>query len=162
MNTPDPESLQQEVRRFRDGFHSVLISTANKKGTPDLGSAPFVLDEQERIHVFISKLAAHTCNLLDDSRACLAFMEADEDCRNPFARKRLILHCRAERVAGGGRERLLDRMEARFGSILGLLRGLGDFHLFAFQVDSGSYIRGFGQAWEILDNHLQTGRLQGR
>ena len=160
MNNPDPVSLQQEARGFRNRFQSVLVSTADGKGTPDLGSAPFVLDDGERICVFISELAMHTRNLLDDSRACLAFMEAEEDCRNPFARKRLILHCRAERLASGKRERLLDRMEERFGSTLGLLRSLGDFHLFAFDIETGSYVRGFGQAWELSGNSLEIRGLR--
>ncbi len=55
---------------------------------------------------------------------------------------------------------ILDCMEERFGSILGLLRGLRDFHLFAFDIKTGSYVRGFGQAWELRGNTLEIRGLR--
>ncbi|WP_456448910.1 HugZ family pyridoxamine 5'-phosphate oxidase [Thiolapillus sp.] len=162
MNTADPVLLTKEARMFRARFQTVVLSTATHEGVPDTGTAPFILDSQERICVLLSELATHTRNLMENPQACLAFLESEEECRNLFARKRLILHCSAKRLQSTERETTLDSMEERLGNTVGLLRSLGDFHLFAFQVDAGSYIRGFGQAWEIQDSRLQIGRLRSQ
>jgi putative heme iron utilization protein len=49
-------------------------------------------------------------------------------------------------------EQQLDALQAKFGDVLGLLRTLTDFHLFALQPESGRYIIGFGRAFNIQVN----------
>ena len=46
-------------------------------------------------------------------------------------------------------------MQARFGKTLELLRTLPDFLLFRLNVENGSFIKGFGQAWSLEGNDLQ-------
>ncbi len=159
--TADAAQLRAEARALRDRHRTLLLATTGPEG-PEIGYAPCVLDEEEALCIFVSELAAHTRNLLAGSPAAVLFIEPEAEARNPFARRRLSLRCRAEEVTGETRERLLDRMEAAFGETVALLRGLPDFHLFRLQVESGSYVRGFGQAWKVSGNGLQvTGLRRG-
>ena len=58
---------------------------------------------------------------------------------------------------------VLDDFRQEFGSIMDVLRGLKDFHLFRLVLQSGNYVAGFGKAYELygddLDElrHISTG-----
>jgi putative heme iron utilization protein len=160
MPEQDPAILQQEARNFRDGFQSVLIATASLKGDPDISYAPFVLNETGAICIYVSQLARHTQNLLECPTASLMFIAGEQDSRNLFARRRLILQCRAEPVTGVEAEPVLQQMQTQLGKTVELLRSLPDFLLFRFEVENGSYIRGFGQAWSLVGNDLEVQGLR--
>ena len=51
-------------------------------------------------------------------------------------------------------DRVLDDFEQQFGSIIDVLRGLKDFHLFKLVLESGSYVAGFGKAYELSGDGL--------
>jgi len=46
-------------------------------------------------------------------------------------------------------------MEARFGNVVGLLRGLGDFVMFRLVPQSGRFVMGFGQAFVLAGAGLR-------
>lgn len=160
MTGEDPQALQQQACLFRDGFSSVLIATVSPQGEPDISYAPFILDQDQAICIFISELARHTRNLLAHPRASLMFLAEEGASRNLFARQRLILQCRAERLGSDAATPLLEIMEARHGNTVELLRSLPDFHLFRLQVENGSFIKGFGQAWSLHGNALNIEALR--
>ena len=161
-NTPSdgPRALQRQARALRERFDTVLLATASSDGIPLISYAPFVLDDEEAVCIYVSELAGHTRNLADRPVASLMFIVDESQTLNPFARERLVLQCRAQEVRGKPARPLLERMEARFGSTMELLRTLPDFHLFRFQVENGSYVRGFGQAWSLEGNELKIAELK--
>jgi putative heme iron utilization protein len=67
--------------------------------------------------------------------------------RNVFARRRLILQCRAENIERGseGWNRIVKQMEEQLGNTVQLLASLPDFMLFCFDAVEGNYVRGFAQ-----------------
>jgi putative heme iron utilization protein len=158
---PDPEKLRHQARAMRDAFRSVLLSSLSPQGRPEISYAPFVLDDEEAICIYVSELATHTRNLRVNPVASLMFIQDEGEVHNLFARERLVLHCNAEEVMGDAVPRLLERMEQELGKTVALLRSLPDFHLFRFSVETGSYIRGLGQAWPVLGNDLTMGELNG-
>jgi len=155
MPDQDLKVLQQQAQDFRAGFQSVLIATTSPQGEPDISYAPFVLDDSGCVCIYISQLARHTGNLLERPRASLMFIAGEQDSRNLFARQRLILQCTARQVPEAEAEPVLQQMQARFGKTLELLRSLPDFLLFRLDVENGSFIKGFGQAWSLEGNDLQ-------
>ena len=158
--TDQTRQLQQAARAFRDRFDTVLLATASAQGIPEISYAPYLLDEAECICIYVSELAAHTGNLVRQPRASLMFIADEKESRNPFARERLVLHCRAEAVTGEAAAAILQGMEDKFGRTVELLRSLPDFHLFRFHVEEGSYVRGFGQAWALEGNGLAIRELK--
>ena len=158
--TDDQQQLQQSARALRDRCRSVLLATVSPAGEPEISYAPFILDEDEAICIYVSELAAHTRNLLADPGASVMFIQPEDEARNIFARERLVLRCEAGEVTGDEADGLLARMESAFGETVALLRSLPDFHLFRLQVEEGSYVRGFGQAWQVQGNRLEIGELR--
>ena len=150
------EELQQEAIAFRENLNAVMLATTSPEGIPDASYAPCVLDDEGRCHLLISGLARHTTNLLASPVASLMWIEEQESARNPFARRRLTLQCRArpierEKPAWNG---MLGLMEQRLGNTVSLLAGLPDFVLFRFDALEGSYVRGFAQAHPVTGNDL--------
>jgi putative heme iron utilization protein len=150
------KQLQQEAIALRRELDAVMLSTTSPEGMPDASYAPCVLDGEGRCHILISRLARHTKNLESHPRASLMWIENKAATRNVFARRRLILQCRAENIQrdSEGWKRILKQMEEQLGNTVQLLAGLPDFMLFCFEALEGNYVRGFGQAYPVSGNDL--------
>lgn len=148
---PDLEAIRLEALAFREGFRTVLLATCSVEGEPEASYAPYVMDAEGCLYLFISRLARHTRQLLDNPKASLLWIEDEAAARNLFARRRLSLECditeidRTEILA----DTILDRMEQELGNTISVLRTLGDFHLFRLTPASGTYVQGFGRAFEV-------------
>ncbi|MDX1697432.1 MAG: pyridoxamine 5'-phosphate oxidase family protein [Thiohalobacterales bacterium] len=150
------EELQQEAIAFRQEHDAILLSTSSPEGIPDAGYAPCFVDDEGRCHILVSQLARHTKNLVSRPVASLMWIEDRESGRNAFARRRLVLQCRAEQIQRDGEDwkRTLKQLEDCFGKTVRLLSGLPDFMLFRFDAIDGNYVRGFGQAYPVTGNDL--------
>ena len=150
------QELQQEAITFRREQEAVMLSTTSTDGMPAASYAPCVLDEAGRCHVLISRLARHTGNLLSKPIASLMWLEDSASNRNAFARRRLILRCRAEHIVRDSEawNHILKQMEGQLGNTVPLLAGLPDFMLFRFDAVDGDYVRGFAQAYPVTGNDL--------
>jgi len=173
MNKPSNEietggpsdSEQEDFARLDAGLReliasqkTLLLSTVSVDKKPEISTAPFVRDEKGIFYLFISELARHTVNLIHHPQAAILFIRPESEVENLFARERAVIRCRAEEVERSdnhyhGR---LDAMAEKFGEVVGILRGLPDFHLFALHPESGQYTVGFGQAYSI---DFPAGRL---
>ena len=51
-------------------------------------------------------------------------------------------------------ENALDLLMERFGNVVGVLRSLPDFVLFQLKPKSGRFVTGFGQAYDLVGDHL--------
>ncbi len=158
------EEVQREAIALRRGCDAVMLSTVSPEGRPEASHAPCVLDGEGRCHVLISQLAKHTTNLLSRPVASLMWLEDRVANGNVFARRRLVLQCRAEIVDRGsaGWRHMLKQMEEQLGNTANLLAGLPDFMLFRFDAVEGNYIRGFGQAYPVTGNDLATAERRTR
>jgi len=148
---PSDQDIQRELLALRDRHRSVLMATVSADGEPEASYAPYVLDPDGCFYVYLSGLARHGRNLLAQPRASLLFVEPEEEAPQIFARRRLSYVCRAELVERDTPQwrAVLERFEQRFGAVMGVLRGLADFRLFRLEPQRGSYVRGFGQAYEL-------------
>ncbi|WP_322522044.1 hypothetical protein SR882_03935 [Guyparkeria halophila] len=128
----------------------VLAVTPEGESLPEIGTLPFVHHE-DALWVLVSELAAHTRPLLERGEARVALLADQSATRNPFARERAHWAARVEAV---------DREDERFavitaalqeghGKTVELLCGLGDFHLLGLRPGAGSYVNGFGRAFEL-------------
>jgi hypothetical protein len=134
----------------------VMLSTTSPEGMPDASYAPCFLDGEGRCHVLISQLARHTKNLVSHPIASLMWIEDKVSSRNAFARRRLVLQCRAENIErdSEGWNRILKQMEEQLGNTVQLLASLPDFMLFRFEAIEGNFVRGFAQAYPVTGNDL--------
>ncbi|MEE9423811.1 MAG: pyridoxamine 5'-phosphate oxidase family protein [Methylococcales bacterium] len=153
-----PQNIQTSAIQFRAQFKTVLMATISDQQTADASYAPCILDDQSRTCIFISLLAQHTQNLINQPQASLLWIEDEQQATNIFARKRLTLDCSAMSVARDSAEweTLLNQFEQCHGETIVLLKTLQDFQLFRFEAHQGLYVRGFGEAYPVSGDSLDV------
>jgi heme iron utilization protein len=152
----DLESIREEYIHFPEEFDSVMMATISADGHPDASYAVYVFQDSA-YYVYISELARHTENLMRSAKVSLMFIENEAQAQNLFARQRMTLECSANEIERDSEHfnRILDLFEQRFGSLIQMLRSLTDFHLFRIEPHSGSYVRGFAQAYKLYGEGLR-------
>ena len=158
------ETLQSEIREFRDGFRSVTLATVNADGVPEASYAPCVSNAAGNHYVFVSGLARHTRDLEETGTASLLFIEDEQATRNIFARRRLSYRCDATLVKRESHEYevILHTFSEIFGKVMQTLQQLPDFHLFRLSPSTGRYVSGFGQAFELEGQRVVQLRPRGQ
>lgn len=151
----DLERISNEFHEFSRQFQTMLLATASREGVPEASYAPFIRDKSS-FYVYVSELSQHTSNLLENPQAGVLFIENESESKNLFARRRISYRCMCEEVERGslGYEQLLDSFENKFGNMIAMLRSLGDFHLYQISPLSGSYVSGFGKAFNLSGENL--------
>ena len=147
----DLAKLTSDFQKLITSKQTLLLSTVSTTGFPLISYAPYVQDDNGIYYIYVSELAAHTQNLLTDKQAAILFIRPESESINLFARERAVFNCIASEVARDDENYMiqLQAMQEKFGEVIGVLRSLTDFHLFALNAHRGQYIVGFGQAYSI-------------
>ncbi len=161
-NTQDLETLAKNCQALISSQQTLLISTASINSQPDISYAPFVQDQAGAFYIYVSELASHTANLLQNPRASILFIRSETESQNLFARERVVMTCDVIEIPRTNQiyPVLLDALQAKFGDTVSLLQSLPDFHLFALRPISGRYVVGFGRAFNIDVNTGSLSHLQ--
>ncbi len=151
------EPIVVEAGEFLAGFRSVLMATTSTDGVPDASYAPFVRIDDNAFYVNLSELSTHTGNLLATPRVSVMFLQAENDTKQLFARKRLSFDAEAEVVERDSSRwcQVMDLFAVKFGDIVALIRPLQDFKLFRIVPRSAVYVRGFAQAYPFDASQLE-------
>lgn len=155
MNNPDPGQI---YRQLLTGPQSLILATLNANGSPLVSYSPFVVDDHKQFFIFTSGLAAHTANLRQNRTVSLMLIEDESAARQIFARQRLTFQCRVEPIARAAPEWVAAQAmyQARFGKMADLITGLPDFELFRLTPHAGQLVTGFGQAYDLTGDALDT------
>ncbi|MEW6467153.1 MAG: pyridoxamine 5'-phosphate oxidase family protein [Pseudomonadota bacterium] len=150
VRSPDLEAVQADLEAFLASRRSLVLGTRGEDGQVELSVAPFV-PHGDGLAVFLSDLAPHTANLRRYPSAEVLLLEDEADASQPFARTRVSLSCNVRPLERDDEPEgaVLEAMEAAFGGIVPLLRGLPDFHLFILEPLVGRYVAGFGRAYRL-------------
>lgn len=142
--------IQKEAESMRSGFQSIMMATVDDQNFPEISYASYV-ENDGKFYIFISELAAHTKNLMNNGKASVMFIEEETKASHIFARKRQTYACKSERVSRDHNSfnYLIEKMQIRFGNLIETLRNLNDFHLFELTPLNGQYVAGFGKTYEI-------------
>jgi putative heme iron utilization protein len=157
MSEISAQELEDFARRYHEliaSQHTLLLSTASAVGVPDISYAPFVRGHAGHFYIFVSEMAGHTANLLNNPQASILFIRPESECRNLFARERAVISCSVKEILRDD-PIFIDRLQAlqdKFGEVVSVLRSLSDFHLFALRPESGRFVIGFGRAFTINMN----------
>ena len=145
------DQAQQAYATFIESFRSVVLATVGPGGRPHASYAPFVSDERRQLYCLVSGLAEHTSNLQATGRACALFIEDEAGAAQIFARRRLTYDCRADFVPVGDplRADIARRFTERFGGIARQLLSMPDFRPVRLVPESGRFVIGFGEAFEV-------------
>jgi len=143
---------------FLSGFKSVVIATVDAGGFPFTSYAPFVYAD-DHYYVFISDIAAHAGNLRREKRAALFFVEDESAASNLFARRRVSLQCEADIISRSGAhfEIIMEKFRKKFDpGLIDTLLPMQDFNLHRFRPVAGEAVFGFGEAYTLGGENMQT------
>ncbi|MDB9308135.1 pyridoxamine 5'-phosphate oxidase family protein [Aphanizomenon sp. CS-733/32] len=149
-------NAQAEYEKFPEEFTSIIISTVNKQGIPNASYAPFVMDDDKNIYIYVSGLATHTQNIQNHPFVSVLFIDDEIKTKQIFARRRLNFDCTAnllERETEQWRE-IVDKFQVRFGELISTLRSLPDFRILQLTPNSGRFVIGFGAAYNISNDNI--------
>jgi len=153
-----PIDLEEHTKMFHDfsvEYQSLQLATVDSEGFPEASYAAF-LRSGDDFYVYVSELSKHTANLLDNGKVSLLMIEDENKAKLLFARKRITYRATAVHV-NRDTEEFNDRMqefESKFGSFMGMMRKLNDFHLFRIKPISGGFVAGFARAFYLEGNKL--------
>ncbi len=155
INQQEFDELTNRYRKLIASQKTCLLSTASANGVPNISYAPFVRDDTGLYYIYVSELASHTVDLLNNPKASIMFICPESESHNLFARERAVLNCSVKEIIRDT-EAYTQRIQAlqeKFGKVVSVLCALPDFHLFALRQESGRYVAGFRQAFAIdVDN----------
>jgi heme iron utilization protein len=157
------ETVLAAYRSLPTQVKSLMLSTVNADGTPHASYAPYVMDDTYQIYILTSGLSAHTPNLLRTGQASVLIIEDEGQTQQVFARQRLTYDCQVSPIERQtlAWEAQLQRLEARFGEIIAMLKSLEDFQLFCLSPQGGRFVMGFGAAYEV-DRHQLNQLKEGK
>lgn len=152
----DFNRVTELYREFPRKFRSIVLSTANTDGVPQASYAPFLMDDDKSIYIYVSGLSAHTENFKQTQRASVLFIEDEVETKEIFARRRLTYECVVDAVPRetGQWQGLIEQFELRFGGVIGLMKDLPDFQLFCLKPQAGQFVLGFGAAYRVSSADL--------
>ncbi|QLB15378.1 heme utilization protein HutZ [Mannheimia granulomatis] len=154
MTTNRQEVLQNrlgpEIEELKQQIKTIVLSTVDKDGIPNVSYAPFVINNGE-YQVLISTIARHARNLLEVPKVSLMLIEDETKSRQIFARRRLTFDASARIVERGNEEweSGVAALKARHGDLIDELSKMQDFNLFCFKPSAGLFVKGFGKAFDV-------------
>lgn len=150
------KKAQAEYEKFPSEFTSIIMSTISKEGIPDASYAPFVIDDDKNIYIYVSGLATHTQNIHNHPFVSVLFIEDEVKTKQIFARRRLNFNCTANLVERESEkwQQIVDKFQIRFGELISTLRSLPDFRIFQLTPKNGRFVIGFGAAYNISSDNI--------
>ncbi|MGF1754126.1 heme utilization protein HutZ [Vibrio makurazakiensis] len=147
--------LGPEIKEFRQERRTIQLATVDEEGRPNVSYAPYV-QNQEGYFVLISKIARHARNLEANPQVSLMMIEDEDSAKQLFARKRLTFDAVASVIERDSELwcQVVEQMQGRFGEIIDGLSQLEDFVLFNLKAESGLFVKGFGQAYQVSGDDL--------
>lgn len=147
--------MQSRFIEFMKEVPTVSVAIPVAGDSPEMCHLPFIKDQSSNYYILTSSLASHFKALDVSSKACLLFVNPDEHPKGGhFAHERLKVQTSVQKLDKDSEEYedLLEGFRCRYGKIVNLIAGLGDFHIFRFQPVKGVYIQGFGAAYRLAGN----------
>lgn len=150
------DSIKNEIEAFRAEFGSVFLASIDKNGNPLATYAPLI-QANNKCYIYISEVADHYESLKHNSNKLeVAFIEDECKAKSIILRKRLRYKSEAVFIKRGSKEfeEALNELESSMNGAGGvkIIREMIDFHLVELRFKNGRFVKGFGQAYDLLEN----------
>lgn len=145
------EKIYNEYIEFMNNAKSVYISSISEhKGgvAPEISYSPCIV-ENKNTYILVSTLSKRTKSLLDQRNVSLMFIEPEEQCEEIYVRTRLIFLCSTSLIQRQNWDEKVSLFKEKFGDIIDTLVSLEDFKMFCFTPIRGTFVKGFGKAYNI-------------
>ena len=125
--------IAEEAAALLGSFRTLQMATASASGEPEASYAPFARTGDNAFYICVSDLSRHTGHLVANGRASVLIVDDESASPQLFTRRRLVFECGAEQVERGSErwQTTMEVFERKFGEVIGLIRPLADFRMFA-------------------------------
>lgn len=146
----DSTDAREDYLALRESVTSVQLATLSSNNNPEASYAPCAWFEGS-FYLYLSGLSSHSANLETNPKISLLLIEESSDTANAFARKRASLHGSTQIVERDSATfaGVMQAFHERFGKVMQVIEPLPDFRLLRVVAAAGSFVRGFGQAYEL-------------
>ncbi len=147
METGD---LRREAARLISAQLWFALGTVDQSAVPSVSYVPFA-PVDGAFGMVVSRLAAHTVNLLARRRASVLLVDDDVQQRDAYARARFSIGVAASPHApeSAKADAIWSALEARQGATVRTLRALPDFQAISLEPVSGRLVLGFASAHDL-------------
>ncbi|TLD97265.1 HugZ family heme oxygenase [Helicobacter jaachi] len=151
---PNASAVAQEIAEFKKTFGSIIIASIDKSDNALISYAPLIQIDN-KAYIYISEVADHYQSIsANPNKIEVMFLEDECKAKSVILRKRLKYRAHARFVERESQEfeHALNALESAMGGAGGVktIRQMTDFHLVELQLGLGRFVKGFGQAYDIL------------
>lgn len=151
-STSDYSAVKEEIQNFKNEFGSVCLATLSPKGEVLCSYAPLIQTSWGDF-IYISEISDHYESIKNNPNNIeVLFVEDESKASSIILRKRLRYRAKPEFMERGADfDKTFDEFEKRNGKGGGIsvIRTMQDFHLIKLNYGTGSFVKGFGQAYKI-------------
>lgn len=155
--TVDMTSVKQELQEFIDSMDSVILSSLSPSGQVVCSYAP-LLRFEGRYYIYVSEVAEHYASLrANPDNVEVMFLEDESKAKSVILRKRVRYRVKARFIERGSEfDKVFDNFIDHTGGAGGIktIRNMMDFHLIYLEFLKGRFVKGFGQAYDILNGEI--------
>lgn len=148
------DRLIPEIQDFRNQCQTLQLATLDGQ-LPCASYAPFAHTEAGYF-ILISDIAQHGQNLKTATAVSAMLIQDEASAKSLFARKRLSFNSNAQCIDKNSElgQQGIEALRERFGDMITQLSQLNDFNLYQLQPLQGRYVKGFGQAFDLMGEEL--------
>lgn len=127
-----------------------MLATVGAEGSPNASYVPFAPFDAG-LAIVVSRLAAHTANLMTRARSSALIVSDDVEPSGAYARPRIAIEVTARPAPTDSQESaaVWTALEARHGELVATLRMLPDFQPIVLVPQSARLVLGFASAHDL-------------
>ena len=152
MNAELSEQLAHLLRRRTTAALGTL-----REGAPFVSMVPYALaPDGSGFVVHVSRLAAHTKDMLADARVSLLVAEVEGGKKSPLGLMRVSVQGLARRISNGSPD--LPKLKATYLASFPdaePMFGFADFSIFIVRPDAARFVAGFGEAHSLSGESMR-------
>lgn len=123
------------------------ISTCGLDGKVWTSTTPYTIIG-DKAYIYISQIAEHYYNLVENSQICIMIVRDESTSKNPFVLERATFKSEANKLEDISEE-VWECFNNRFsGDMLEKLKSI-NFCMFEINLNTGRYVTGFGKAFDV-------------
>ena len=153
----DSKGILGDIHAFIDEFNSLTLATLSKDNEVCASYAPLLRFNND-FYIYISEVSEHFNNIKSHpNNVEIMLLEDESKAKSPIVRARLRYRVTCEFIERGELfDKVYDNFIARVGKGRGIdqIRNMLDFHLIKLNLGKGRFVKGFGQAYDIVGHTI--------
>ena len=150
------KQIELKKKKLIENNNSIIISV-NEDDVTDLGYAPYIFYENY-YYIFVSELSTHVKLLLKQKVGTFMIINDETNSQNIWARIRLKFSAKIKVVIRDSEDFsiICEKIRYKHGKTMNLIKQFSDFHLIKIIPSRGTFISGFGNAFNLEGQYLNV------